>query len=93
MYEHVTVVPDDNVILVDRTPIFFSFPCQEDIHAIQWHNGAGHIEYKEQYKPNKELSTAADYMTHVAPFAVLWEAEQARPGEGASGELEGEHDG
>lgn len=76
MYTHVTVIPADATIIVDGVPLCFSFPALPELHAIQWLNGVGHIEYTTG-AANKAL-TVADYTTAVLPFVRLWEAEKAR---------------
>ena len=45
------------------------------MHALQWHDGSGHIEWTDDI--NHPL-TPDDYEADVAPFVDLWEAEKAR---------------
>ena len=71
----VTIVPVDNVILVNNTPLQFDYkPIEghEQVHAIQWHDGKGVIEFSDY------TGRDADYETDVAPYVALWEAEKAR---------------
>lgn len=71
----VTVVPVDNVILVNNVPLQFDYkPIEghEQVHAIQWHDGKGAIEFSDY------TGRDADYETDVAPYVALWEAEKAR---------------
>ena len=75
MKQHVIVVPSDRLIIVDGTPLQFDFPVPENLHAIQWHNGTGEMEWRDDI--NHPL-TLADYAEDVAPFVELWEAEKAR---------------
>ena len=75
MKQHVIVVPSDRLIIVDGTPLQFDFPVPENLHAIQWHNGTGEMEWRDDI--NRPL-TLADYAEDVAPFVELWEAEKAR---------------
>lgn len=75
MEKDVTVVPVDNVILVNNTPLQFDYkPIEghEQVHAIQWHDGKGAIEFSDY------TGRDADYETDVAPYVALWEAEKAR---------------
>ncbi len=74
MKTHVTVVVPDKLIIVDGHLLHFNFNAPAELHAIQWHDGAGHLEFTDDYQ---ELA-AADYATEVAPFVALWEAEKAR---------------
>lgn len=76
MKSHVTVIPSDSFIAVDGQGLFLEFPKPAGIHAIQWHNGAGHVEYAKG-APNAAL-TAKEYATAVAPYVALWQAEKDR---------------
>ena len=76
MKTHITVIPDDDMIIVDGAPLVFEFPAPINLHALQWHEGGGHLEFKDG-TPNKPLSEA-DYAAEVAPFADLWQAEHDR---------------
>lgn len=75
MREHVTVVPSDRLIIVDGQALRFDFPAPENLHAVQWHGGAGEMEWTDDL--NHPL-TPAEYAEDVAPFVALWEAEKAR---------------
>lgn len=81
MKQHVTVVPSDRLIIVGGIPLQFDFSAPENMHALQWHEGSGHIEWTDDI--NHPL-TPADYAEDVAPFVALWEAEKARLDEEAS---------
>ena len=72
----VTVVPSDKVISVNGEGLNFDFPAPENMHALQWHDDAGHIEYTDG-QPNYPLGDN-DYNTEVAPFVALWQAEYDR---------------
>ena len=76
MYDNITVIPADNLISVNGTPLWFTFSAPANVHAVQWHNGAGHVEYNDGTA--NTLLTGAGYATVVAPFATRWEAEKAR---------------
>ena len=81
MKQHVTVVPSDRLIVVDGVALRFDFPAPENMHALQWHEGSGHIEWTDDI--NHPL-TPDDYEADVAPFVALWEAEKARLDEEAA---------
>lgn len=71
----VTIVPVDNVILVNGIHLQLDFkPIEghEQVHAIQWHDGKGAIEFSDY------TGRDADYEADVAPYVALWEAEKAR---------------
>lgn len=75
MEKGVTIVPVDNVILVNGIHLQLDFkPIEghEQVHAIQWHDGKGAIEFSDY------TGRDADYETDVAPYVALWEAEKAR---------------
>lgn len=71
----VTVVPADNLIIVDGKALVFPFDAPANMHALQWRGDTGHTEWTDG--PNQPL-TAEDYDEQVAPFVKLWQAEKAR---------------
>lgn len=76
MYRHVTVVPADKLILVEGLALRFDFEAPKRLHALQWHEGRGHLEFTDG-APNQPLSEA-DYAAQVACFAAAWEGEKQR---------------
>ena len=75
MEKDVTIVPVDNVILVNGIHLQLDFkPIEgyEQVHAIQWHSGKGVLEFADY------SGRDADYETDVAPYVALWESEKAR---------------
>ncbi len=76
MYTRITVIPSDRAIVVDGQYLSLATGAPAGMHALQWHNGSGHVEYADG-RANTPL-TAADYEDKVAPFARLWELEKAR---------------
>ena len=81
MKQDVIVVPSDRLIIIDGIPLQFDFPAPKNMHALQWHEGSGHIEWTDDI--NHPL-TPDDYAADVAPFVALWEAEKARLDEEAA---------
>lgn len=75
MHQSITVVPSDRLILVDGEALHFNFTADPSLHAIQWHNGSGHMEIRG--KNNIKL-VESDYAEQIAPFVALWEAEKRR---------------
>lgn len=71
----VTVVPADNLVIVDGEALGFPFEAPSNLHALQWREEVGHTEWADG--PNKPL-TAADYDDQVAPFVEPWKSEKAR---------------
>ncbi|MFI3272917.1 MAG: hypothetical protein R3Y11_12605, partial [Pseudomonadota bacterium] len=87
MKEKVTIVPVDTIVIVNNIALNLEELSgisitdtihSSSIHAIQWANGQGHVEFVDSATPNKSLSGEADYAVWVAPFATLWEAEKTR---------------
>lgn len=76
MQNRITVIPADKIIQVDGHGLNFNFPAPANMHALQWHDGTGHIEYTDG-QPNYPLGDN-DYNTEVAPFVALWQAEYDR---------------
>ena len=74
MKKRVIVVPSDGIIIVEGIGYSFKYDCDQNIHAIQWHNGSGHIEYNDG-TPNKTIES---YEIEVLPFVNLWKSEDAR---------------
>lgn len=71
----VTVVPADNLIIVDGKALVFPFDAPANMHALQWRGDTGHTEWTDG--PNQPL-TAEDYDEQVAPYVKMWEEEKAR---------------
>ena len=71
----VTVVPADDLIIVDGKALVFPFDAPANLHALQWRVDSGHTEWTDA--PNKPL-TMEDYDDQVAPFVTLWQDEKAR---------------
>lgn len=72
MYEHITVIPSDKTIIINGEALIFDFVADENIHAIQWYDGAGHIEY------TSALNEPVTEYANVKPYADLWAAERKR---------------
>lgn len=61
----ITIVPSDQTVIVDGVPKVFPFECDENVHAVQWHETYGFVEYKvgerkrietlEEFEPIIEL--------------------------------------
>lgn len=84
MKQHVTVVPVDNLIMVNGEALRFAYPAPANLHAVQWHEGQGHRELTDA--GNGSLEGAEDYAAHVAPYVALWQAEKIRLEQAAAAE-------
>ena len=78
MNNSITIVPSDHKISVNGEILYFYFPCDPSIHAIQWKNGAGEIEYVSAYKQNMTLEGHADYNEYVKGYVDLWHSEKIK---------------
>ena len=79
----VTVVPVDNLVIVNGEALVFPVDAPANLHALQWRENAGHTEWMDG--PNQPL-TAADYDEQVAPYVALWRKEKTRREEMAAEE-------
>jgi hypothetical protein len=67
-----TIIPEDQTIIKDGEALKFAFAADAGIHAIQWYDTYGTIEYK---------SGPAEYFTSpeiVMPFIAAYTAETER---------------
>jgi len=63
----VTVIPSDKSIYIDNEVLFFDFECDENIHAIQWQDSKGIIEYKHHNK-TEEFSEISKIQYFIDAF-------------------------
>lgn len=77
--DSVTVVPDDNLIIVNGISLIFDYsPIESNLHALQWIgglNGTGHKEFKDK---DNELLSSESYESNVLPYVELWKKEKKR---------------
>ena len=68
-----TVIPEDNMVVVDGEGLLLDVTADANIHAIQWDgvNESGEIEYKDG-RPNEIIGTAqiAQYLPLVTLHAA-----------------------
>ena len=81
--QHVTVVPSDNLIIVDGETLRFNFAAPSDLHALQWHGEQGHREWTS--RPGTPF-TVTGYAEIVQPYVTLWQAEKLRRDQVAAAE-------
>ena len=75
MKNRVTIIPYDHVVIVDGAPLRFSFDATANLHALQWHNGQGEMEFTDN---DNQQFTEKEYAENVAPYVEAWEKEKAR---------------
>ncbi|ARQ46074.1 hypothetical protein [Oxalobacter formigenes] len=74
MKEHVTVIPEDKIIIVDSLPLQCEFDTHiAGLHALQWHNGKGELEIvsDDGKISNHEISS---YTSEVNSYVEIWQA-------------------
>jgi hypothetical protein len=75
MKDHVTVIPSDHIVIVDGFPLRFSFDAPANLHALQWHEGKGEMEFTDS---DNQQFTGEEYAENVAPYVEAWEKEKSR---------------
>ena len=72
MYNDVTIIMPDRSVSVDGTGVVID-SIDTNIHAIQWHNGSGHVEFSDELTPNLIIQGQEDYEKYVRPYVQMWE--------------------
>lgn len=78
----VTIIPDDQSVGVNGefiSPIELP-ELDSSIHAVQWHEEWGEVEFKTQFQNGKLIKPANQIITDFAPFQFAvdaWEAAKA----------------
>ena len=54
----------------------FAYTAPDTLHAIQWRDGQGHMEFADDL--NHPISGSELYAEEVAPYVALWTAEKNR---------------
>jgi hypothetical protein len=69
-----TIIPSDEAIYKDNVSYsglnLASVNIPADVHALQWNNNAGHIEYKNHVKPNEFISSLPQWANDAV---VIWQ--------------------
>lgn len=65
-----SVIFDDQRVMVDGVGYRVTLPDASEIHAIQWTGQAGEIEYRDQHTPNEAFADEG----LLAPYLTLWQA-------------------
>jgi hypothetical protein len=70
-----TIVPEDGTVVKDGFPYtaLDLSPCgiPDDVHALQWADASGWIEYKDHYKPNEDITSLPEWANACA---AVWDA-------------------
>ena len=78
MNSNITIIPSDYMVSIDGEALHLDFTIDPSIHAIQWKNGAGEIEYVDASKQNLKLKGSADYNKYIKNYVELWNDEKER---------------
>lgn len=77
----VSIIVDDGAVYLDLDTYlrldFSQCGIPEDVHALQWLNNAGHIEYKSPFVSNEDISELPGWA--IKCIAKWEEAYQADP--------------
>jgi hypothetical protein len=76
----ITILPSDQAVYKDGVSYLGltlnSVPT--NVHALQWDNNAGHIEYKNHVKPNETISALPQWANDaVVVWQQAYDAEEA----------------
>lgn len=70
MNKRITIVKDDNLVTVDGVSVEFNFDIDSSIHAVQWFNTYGEIEYNDD-RENEEITSIASFIHILNQFAAV----------------------
>lgn len=70
MKKNVSVVPADNIIVVDGIAREVVFSVDSGIRALQWYGDGGHVEYGDG---SHRVLALNQFDTYLAPLVALWE--------------------
>jgi hypothetical protein len=65
-----TIVVDDGIVVIDGKPLRVDCSplADQDIHAVQWYDNEGEVEFKGTWKarkPNRFISDFSPYQQYV----------------------------
>jgi hypothetical protein len=66
----ITIVPDDQVVILDDVPIWFTYAFASDVNAVQWYETLGTVEYREIVN-GESTPTRIDEITSFEPYEYL----------------------
>ena len=61
----VTIIPSDNLVMVDKKPLWFSYTVEPVFHALQWYSDHGEIEWGDR---NEDISDFTPYQYLVDEY-------------------------
>jgi hypothetical protein len=75
-----TIIPIDKAVYKDNVSYLdlTLYGIPSDVHALQWDNNAGWIEYKNNVKPNETISALPQWANDaVTVWQQAYDADQA----------------
>jgi len=75
-----TIIKDDGAVYKDNVSYAnLSLPTiPSDVHALQWNNDKGHIEFVDNVKPNEEITELPSWANDaLTAWQTAYDAEQA----------------
>ncbi len=67
----VTIITDDKTIIIDGVALQIDYEYDESVHAIQWNENTGIVEYKD--KPQKKFKD----ISLIQPYIDVYNIEKA----------------
>jgi glycogen debranching enzyme len=75
-----TIIKNDGAVYKDSVPYAdLSLPTiPSDVHALQWNDSVGHIEFVDNVKPNEEITALPSWANDaLTAWQTAYDAEQA----------------
>lgn len=80
-----SIIPEDNAIVKNGNGLLFSNNLNDylstnipsDVHALQWNENSGEIEYVEHGRANEPISVLPDWATECSDLHTTTIAAQA----------------
>lgn len=75
--QKVTVVPSDGLMLINGKVLYFGYPYEDNLHALQWNQltGVGHLEFKDDLNINISRDL---FDEEVLPYIKLYAGTQLK---------------
>jgi len=75
-----TIIKDDGTVYKDNAPYsklsLLNIPS--DVHALQWDDSVGHIEFSNNLKPNEQITELPSWANDaLVSWQLAYDAEQA----------------
>ena len=75
-----TIIKDDGAVYKDDVA-YYNLPLTNiptDVHALQWNESVGHIEFVNNVKPNEEITELPSWANDaLTAWQVVYDAKQA----------------